>query len=223
MAVADKYLAPLIPEQFYHIYNRTNNKERLFRENKDRLFFLQQYQKYLHPFLKTYAYCLPDNHFHFVSSVRSQAEIIAHVNEVDKKRLTQKEKQLLKHPEEDLWINYFIEWQFLRFFTSYAMNFNGFYNRKGNLFHRPFKRVEIEDDNQFSQAILYVHGNPVKHGIVSRLEDYEWSSYNRLLSDQSSFLEQEYVLEWFGGKEMFEINHKNQNLIFAQNPFSIEE
>src|SRR5256885_9523951 len=105
MSVPERYLASLKPGKSYHIYNRTNNKERLFRQDADRFFFIQQYEEYLSPFLKTYAFNLLDNHFHFVVSVRSQVEIIAYLNTLDIKLLTQKEMYLLNNPEEDLWIN----------------------------------------------------------------------------------------------------------------------
>ena len=223
MSVPDRYLAQLKTEKSYHIYNRTNNKERLFREDADRIFFVQQYEKYLFPFLKKYAFNLLDNHFHFVVEVRSQAEIIEYLKTVDKKNLTKKEKYLLNNPQEDLWHNHFIEWQFLRLFTSYAQTFNLKYDRKGNLFHRPFKRVEIEDHLQFSQAIFYVHANAVKHHIIDKLENYKWSSFNICLSDEPSFIERDYLLDWFGGREMFQEYHKAENIIYEQYPFHIED
>ena len=223
MAVPEKYLASFIPGGFYHIYNRTNNKEKLFRENKDKFLFLEKFEEYLFPYVRIYAFCLLDDHFHFIVSVREQSEIVAYVNTIEKEDLTLKEEYLMRNLEEDLWLNYFIEWQFLRFFTSYAMYFNRSYGRKGQLFHRPFKRVKIEGEEQFLQAIIYVHHNPVKHRLVQKLEDYVWSSFNKILSGGSSFLESEYVLKLFGGKELFVKIHQSQNKNFDDHSFYMEE
>lgn len=46
----------LIPGQYYHIYNRGNNREILFRETKNYAYFLNLYAKYIHPIADTYAY-----------------------------------------------------------------------------------------------------------------------------------------------------------------------
>jgi len=49
---------PLEPSCYYHIYNRGNNRENIFREEKNYSFFLQQYVKYIEQIADTYAYCL---------------------------------------------------------------------------------------------------------------------------------------------------------------------
>ena len=52
--------------QYYHIYNRGNNGETLFREQRNYLYFLKLYAKYIEPIAETYAYCLLSNHFHYL-------------------------------------------------------------------------------------------------------------------------------------------------------------
>ncbi|MDV7394528.1 hypothetical protein RZS08_24310, partial [Arthrospira platensis SPKY1] len=63
MPVSDKYLAKLVPGHFFHVYNRTNNKELLFLDDEDRSRFLLSYFYYLSPMVDTFAYCLLPNHF----------------------------------------------------------------------------------------------------------------------------------------------------------------
>ena len=46
----DKFLANFPEDSIYHVYNRTNNKELLFKTDENRLFFLREYAKYLEPF-----------------------------------------------------------------------------------------------------------------------------------------------------------------------------
>ena len=70
-----KTLSPLQPGVFYHIYNRGNNGEDLFREERNYLYFLKLYEKYITPIADTYAYCLLKNHFHFFVRIKSEDEI----------------------------------------------------------------------------------------------------------------------------------------------------
>ncbi len=55
---------------YYHIYNRTNNEETLFRSRENYLYFLKKYRYYLEELLETIGYCLMPTHFHFLARVR---------------------------------------------------------------------------------------------------------------------------------------------------------
>jgi len=59
-------LEPMQHDQYYHIYNRGNNGEVLFREQRNYLYFLNLYARYIEPVAETYAYCLMNNHFHLL-------------------------------------------------------------------------------------------------------------------------------------------------------------
>lgn len=63
---------PLKHGQIYHIYNRGNNRENLFREKRNYLHFLRLYTKYIVPVAVTYAYCLLPNHFHLLVKIRER-------------------------------------------------------------------------------------------------------------------------------------------------------
>jgi putative transposase len=62
------YYALFEPNDFYHVYNRTNNKETLLGS----LLFLSLYWELLEPFVHTYAYCLMGNHFHLAIGIKSE-------------------------------------------------------------------------------------------------------------------------------------------------------
>ena len=47
MPIPEKYLAEFEQSGIYHIYNRTNNNEKLFITNENRLFFLRKYKERL--------------------------------------------------------------------------------------------------------------------------------------------------------------------------------
>ena len=64
----------LRPGRYYHLYNRGNNSENLFREERNYRFFLKKYAHYIEPVAQTFAYCLLKNHFHLLVRVRPGAE-----------------------------------------------------------------------------------------------------------------------------------------------------
>ncbi|OGU37053.1 MAG: hypothetical protein A2315_11385 [Ignavibacteria bacterium RIFOXYB2_FULL_35_12] len=55
------YYTPFYSNQFYHIYNRGNNGEKIFYTSENYMFFLKRYDHYLSEFADTYAYCLLPN------------------------------------------------------------------------------------------------------------------------------------------------------------------
>ncbi len=66
--------APLQYGQYYHIYNRGNNRENIFIEERNYRYFLKLYAKYIEPIAHTYAYCLLRNHFHFLVRIKTVEE-----------------------------------------------------------------------------------------------------------------------------------------------------
>ncbi|MCB9350139.1 MAG: transposase [Lewinellaceae bacterium] len=197
------HYAELHADNIYHIYNRTNNRELLFQSDDDRKFFLKRYQKYISPCADTYAFSLLPNHFHFLIKVKNQGEIIAWIENLNLKDRTKTQKALLTADIESRTVHKVLENQFLRLFTSYAVVFNDRHQRDGNLFNRPFKRIEVENEGYFTYLIYYIHFNPQKHGIVSDFTSYYWSSYRIFLSSAPTHLFRKEVLEWFGGLEAF--------------------
>ena len=59
-------------DTYYHIYNRGNNKDLIFFEDKNYRYFLTQFKKYVAPFCDVFAYCLMPNHFHFFLKVNDE-------------------------------------------------------------------------------------------------------------------------------------------------------
>ena len=60
---------------YYHVYNRGNNGENLFLEERNYLYFLNLMKKYLHPIAEIYAYCLMNNHFHIILKIKERDEL----------------------------------------------------------------------------------------------------------------------------------------------------
>ena len=88
---------------------------------------------------------------------------------------------------------------------SYAMRFNGKYDRVGHLWQNRYKNFIVLKDDYLIRLISYVEQNPVRAGIVANPEDYPWSSYRaRVLGEKNIILDNiNYVLtanEYVGGQ-----------------------
>ena len=62
--------------KYYHLYNRSNNHELLFRNRANYIYFLEKYSKYISTFVDTLAYCLMPDHFHFSVFVKSEDPVL---------------------------------------------------------------------------------------------------------------------------------------------------
>lgn len=49
----------------------------------------------------------------------------------------------------------------------------------GTLWQQRFWEHLIRDQQDFRQHLDYLHGNPLKHGLVDRVADWPWSSFHR--------------------------------------------
>lgn len=174
------YIEKFQAGKFYHVYNRAVGAEKLFFKEPNYGYFLSLYQKRLSPLVDTYAYCLLPNHFHLLISIRHEFESAESI----------------------------IGEMFRRFSIAYAQAINVQENRKGSLFMKPFKRIQIKDDYYLTRIITYIHQNPSHHGLGACFQDYKWSSYRTILSRSPTLLKRNEVLEWFGGKELFIKAHR---------------
>ncbi len=63
------------------------------------------------------------------------------------------------------------------FGTTYTRRFNNRNLKSGHLFQGRYKSILIQNDAYVMRLSCYIHRNPLRAGIVSRLIDYKWSSY----------------------------------------------
>ncbi|NLD46256.1 MAG: transposase [Clostridiaceae bacterium] len=60
--------------------------------------------------------------------------------------------------------------------VSYVWFYNWKYKTTGHLFQDRYRSESIESDEALMAVIRYIHQNPVKAGIVSKPEEWKWSS-----------------------------------------------
>ena len=85
--------------------------------------------------------------------------------------------------------------------VSYSVWFNRRHHRSGHLFQGRFKSFLIENDRYFVSMCLYIHGNPLRAGVVEKLSEYPWSSYPMYADARlkPSWLTTDVVLDMYGG------------------------
>ena len=186
------YYTPLYADNYYHIVSRAIGSEKLFIESENYRYFLERYTKYILPIADTFAYSLLPNHFHFLTRIKSYEELLKQYSEV------KKNKKIY-----DGWQTEFVMQQFSNLLNSYAKSFNKKYTRKGSLFMDYLRRLEIENDSQFSATTFYIHKNPVHHGYCKKITDWPWSSYKAVLSEHPTNIKRKEILDWFGNKETY--------------------
>ena len=179
---------------FYHIYNRGNNRRNLFSVPSDFEHFLRLYKKYITPVAETFAWVLMPNHFHLLVQIR--------------KNIVYKYYMDSKQSKDELWFREH-KWEtmedpgssvgtqvkkpvpyrhFAHLFNAYTRHYNKKTGGTGNLFERPFKRIEVDNHRYLEMLIVYIHNNPVHHGFCSHPLEYPWSGLSNLsdLSDLSA-------------------------------------
>jgi putative transposase len=170
----------IVENYYYHVYNRGNNFQNIFFEERNYLFFLKKLQDVAliksreqsnnkdYDEIKKYGfklvgYCLMPNHYH----------LIVHIQKND-----------------------FFENAMQRFSTSYTKAINKAYQRVGHLFQGRYKYKLVPENNYLLHLSRYIHLNPVRNSLVTKAEDWEFSSYKNYLSNKADndFLDFDIVL-----------------------------
>lgn len=140
------------PQEYYHVYNRGNSKQKIFLDKKDydrflKLVFLCNSHKNINfrdifetdddifsfdrgdTLVDIGAYCLMPNHFHLLIKEKGDGNISMFMQKLA---------------------------------TAYVMYFNKKYDRTGSLFEGKFKSQHVNSDRYLKYIFSYIHLNPVK-------------------------------------------------------------
>jgi len=107
--------------------------------------------------------------------------------------------------------------------VSYVHYFNQKYKRVWHLFQDRFKSENVEEDRYLLALARYIHQNPLKAGMVRKVSDYKWSSYNGYMHENNYFAKMlgiDIVLNLFSSnkqtakKEFAKFMNEEENEIF---------
>jgi len=173
---------PFLPDHFYHFYNRGNNRQAIFFERDNYVYFLRRLKKYLREYLDILAYCLMPTHYHILARVRTpQTSEVLETSEVPVSQAMQK------------------------FIISYTKAINKRFDRVGALFQGQFKAKLVEEQNHLLTLCLYIHANPVKDGLVDTPELWEFSNYLEWIDKRpGTLVDRDFINENFGSAGEYE-------------------
>jgi len=217
---------PLLEGEYYHVYNRGNNKQEIFFDDKDRDHFLKilylcnstKKINFREDIIKKKidvwdfergdqivsigAYCLMPNHFHLY--IKSK--------ENDSPNSSPNARRLAEINNISIFMG--------RVSNAYVKYLNIKHGRTGSLFEGKFKSVHIKDEIQAKYLISYIHLNPGKliqsdwkeKGIKDKkifldfLDSYKWSSYFDFLKierKENLILDMKDFPDYFSTEEKF--------------------
>lgn len=165
--------------EIYHVYNRGNNRQRLFYDKENYYYFLAKVRQYLAPNCDILAYCLMPNHFHFlIHATKKSGRLFRRTNVLTNKPVIPRPKMTMFSKGLQLLL------------SSYAKGINRKYTRSGSLFRQNTKWKKTSDElfslDYSLSCFTYIHNNPVTAGLVSSPEDWEFSSYREYAGLSSS-------------------------------------
>ncbi|NJN43209.1 MAG: transposase [Flammeovirgaceae bacterium] len=139
---------------FYHIYNRGNDKRRIFFADRNYVFFLEKVRKYIMNNSDVICWCLMPNHFHFLVQANEQSVKYIRESPLKINALTEGIRMLL---------------------SSYTKAIQKQEQITGNLFQQKTKSKLV--DQYIDHAFHYIHQNPIRANLVKKIEDWPWSSF----------------------------------------------
>ena len=156
-------------DNIYHIYNQGNNKQLIFHSDENYHYFLKLYRKFVLPHADLLAYCLMPNHFHFLVNTNLHSIKTRKVGSLNLSELSNGIRMLL---------------------SSYSLAINKQENKTGSQFRQKTqaKLLNIEEVNYPFTCFQYIHQNPLKAGLVERMEDWEYSSFKDYLKIRNGSL-----------------------------------
>jgi REP element-mobilizing transposase RayT len=181
------------PDSYYHIYNRGINSCPIFQNEENQRFFLNKFYHYLHEVCDVYAFCLMQNHFHFLIKIKPNEELLKFAKKNIKSAL---EKETGLHSISNIFSK-----QMGKFISCFSQSYNKINNRHGALLESPFKRIKIDTEEYLKNLIIYIHLNPTDSKL--NYQTFKFSSYAAILSTKKSNVKRDDVIALFENKENF--------------------
>ena len=183
-------------EAFYHVVSRIANKAFLLNNDEKKEVFVNMLHRAAEfSGVDVITYVVMDNHFHLCVRVPkregkiSESEILRRVGVLyGEDRRAALEKRLAGYREDGDDIAVATELAKLRarmgdlseFMKTLKQRvsqwYNSNYSHEGTLWSGRFKSVLVEDGRYLNNLSAYIHGNPIRAGIVTRAADYKWSA-----------------------------------------------
>jgi putative transposase len=169
-----------LPNQYYHFYNRGNNRQIVFFERDNYVYFLKGIKRYLSRKVEIIAYCLMPTHYHILGMIPEKTSEVFKTSEVS-------------HAMMQLGV-------------SYTKAINKRFNRVGALFQGQFQGKPIKTYMHLLTLCAYIHANPVKDGLAPSPEMWHFSNYLEWVGmREGTLVNREFIGENFGTSEEYKV------------------
>ena len=190
---------PFLPDQYYHFYNRGNNRQPVFFERENYLFFLRRFKRFVIGYVDVIAYCLMPTHYHILVRVK---QALRQISEGQISEVWQTSE--ISTPRQDVSKQVSLAMQ--KFGISYTKAINKRFGRVGALFQGQFQGKPVQSYNHLLNLCVYIHANPVKDGLVSLPENWEYSNYLEWMDLRAGTLvNREFIAQNFGTPEEYKV------------------
>ncbi len=180
---------PFTPNNYYHLFNRGNDCQKIFFEQSNYLYFLQGLKKYISPVATIVVYCLMPTHYH----------IVLRVKETQTSEVSREDSKAMEPFREASEVLTPLSRAMKKFLISYTKGMNKRYSRVGTLFQGAFKSKPVRTYNYLLNLCIYIHANPVKDGLVEEIADWPYSNYLDWLGERNgSLVDRQFVQDHFG-------------------------
>ena len=177
---------PFLPGQYYHFYNRGNNRQAVFFERDNYLYFLKGVKKYLRDHLDILVYSLMPTHYHILGRVKTPRPQTSEFF---------KNSEVFDGDE----ISGVVSNAMMRLGVSYTKAINKRFERVGALFQGQFQGKPVQRYEHLLNLCIYIHANPVKDGLVALPEEWEYSNYLEWMNlREGTLVNRAFITENFG-------------------------
>ena len=196
----------ITPNEYYHVFNRGNNKQDIFLDERDwaRFLFLLLYMQ--SPVTLFNICSIITNfikHRVFNSSQKIKDKIIENrMVELIAFVLMPNHFHIIIKEMKEGGISRYMQ----RVLNAYTKYFNIKYKKTGHLFQGPFKIVHIEDNKQLLHLSAYIHRNPREIKRWKNKEyEFSWSSFQDYLKENrwGDLLAHQIILEQFSNTKEY--------------------
>jgi len=89
-------------------------------------------------------------------------------------------------------------------FNSYSKAYNKRYCHSGTLFEGPYRVHLVDSQLYLLHLCRYIHANPVRHGLVARIEEWPYSNYPEWIGAREGIMvDREFIRDCFGTAEQY--------------------
>ena len=194
--------------EFYHIYNRGNNKQPIFFNDDNYVYFIKNIREQLLPVADIVAYCLMPNHFHIL--IRANEQSVKERNSFGGKPMQE------------------FAYKIGMLLSSYTQAVNKANKTSGSLFQQKTKAKLLAEEinnhkvSYLEQCFFYIHQNPLAADLVKNLNDWKYSSYPDYCDKRNGTLCNKELFFSFTGLTISDIIHHSETAIDPEIIFKLE-